>query len=498
VKKKEHEEKKRVGIWIRVSTEDQARGERPAHHEARAKMYADSRGWTVVTTYDLSGVSGKSVIEHPEAKRMMADVRRGEITGLIFSKLARLARNTRELLDFAEYFRETGADLISLHEMIDTSTPAGRLFYTMIAAMATWEREEIAERVSASVVIRAKLGKPLGGAAPFGYRWVDRKLVPDPKEAPVLRLLFELFAEHGRKKTAARILNERGFRTRSGAKFGDTTVTRLLSDPTSKGQHRLNYAKSLGDRMRWKLKPESEWSYVTVEAVVPPELWGRVNARIAEDKSRRKPPARRSTTLFAGHIFCHCGAKMYVPSNTPKYVCFTCRNKIPVVDVEQVFHAQLREFLVSAEDISRHLEAADDALREKAELLSALEKERAKLESEDEKLYRLYIEGEIGADAYGRRHRPIEERLLQIGDETPRLQGEVDFLKIRNLSSSEVVSEARDLHARWPDLDFESKRRIVETITDRITIGKENIDLTFSYAPAPLEVMAKGHRNLRG
>jgi len=105
---------KNVGIWIRVSTEDQARGESPEHHLARGKAYALARGWSVKEVYDLAGISGKTVAEQPEAKRMMADVKRGHITGLIFSKLARLARNTRELLDFSDYFRAHNADLVSL------------------------------------------------------------------------------------------------------------------------------------------------------------------------------------------------------------------------------------------------------------------------------------------------------------------------------------------------------------------------------------------------
>src|ERR1700694_3586417 len=121
--------KKRVGIWIRVSTEDQARGESPEHHERRARAYAESKDWAVREVYNLEAVSGKSVMGHPEAQRMLADIRSGHITGLIFSKLARLARNTRELLDFADIFRKHGADLISLHESIDTSTPPGRFFY---------------------------------------------------------------------------------------------------------------------------------------------------------------------------------------------------------------------------------------------------------------------------------------------------------------------------------------------------------------------------------
>jgi site-specific DNA recombinase len=72
---------------IRVSTEDQAQGESPQHHEERAREYARFNGWAVKEVYGLAGVSGKSVMEHPEAKRMLADVRRGHVTGLIFSKL---------------------------------------------------------------------------------------------------------------------------------------------------------------------------------------------------------------------------------------------------------------------------------------------------------------------------------------------------------------------------------------------------------------------------
>ncbi|MDP2652210.1 MAG: recombinase family protein [bacterium] len=487
---------KQVGIWIRVSTEDQATGDSPEHHERRARMYAESKGWDVVEVYHLEAMSGKSVMDYPQTKHMLQDIRGGKITGLIFSKLARLARNTRELLEFAEIFREQNADLISLQESIDTSTPAGRLFYTMIAAMAQWEREEIAERVAASVPIRAKMGKPLGGKAPFGYQWKDSKLIPDPSEAPVRKHINELYLEHKRKRTVARILNEAGYRTRTGTKFSDTTVHRLLRDPVAKGLRRANYTKSMGDGKNWVPKPESEWVLIPVEAIVSEDLWNRCNAILDEQQAKNKRPARRTVHLFSGLVYCACGQKMYVPSNSPKYTCSKCRSKIPLEDLEDLFQHQLKNFFLTSDEVTTYLNRANEAIKEKEDLLHTLQEEQRKVQQEMDRVYRLYIDEAITPKGFGSRYKPLEERLEQIGRQIPEVQAEIDFFRIQYLSSDQILTEARDLSSRWPDLTQAEKRTIVESITEKIAVGADEVAINLCYLPSRSEMVATEQHNL--
>ena len=487
---------KSVGIWIRVSTEDQARGESPQNHLARARAYAEAKGWTVKEVYDLAGVSGKGVKETDETKRMMADVKRGHITGLIFSKLARLSRNKRELEDFAEYFRTNNADMISLQENIDTSTPAGRMFYSMNAALAHWEREEIADRVQASVAIRAKLGKTLNGRAPYGYQWKDRKLIPHPEEAPVRRKAYELFLEYKRKGTVAKLMNAAGYRTRDKRVWRDTQITRILVETSAKGIYFFNRVKKHG---HWKnvVKPESEWGKVECDPIVPPTLWEQVNTIIEEQFKTWKQPGKLPVYPFSRVAFCACGGKMYVRSNSPKYVCRKCNNKIPIVDLEGIFRDELKAFFGNTAAVTGHLTTANQNLAVKAELLSAHEREIQKVRDEMTRTHRLYLDGSITSQGFGEFYKPAEERLNALTAELPKLQAQVDLLKVNTLSAEEVVSEAQTLYGGWPKLDNDNKRKIVESIVEKMVIGDGEIDITFSSLPSS-EEMTKTQQQLVG
>lgn len=474
---------KRVGIWIRVSTEDQAQGDSPQHHEHRARAYAELKDWAVIEVYHLEAVSGKAVINHAEAQRMLTDVRRGHISGLIFSKLARLARNTRELLEFADIFQKYGADLTSLDESIDTSTPVGRFFYTLIAAMAEWERGEIASRVRASVPIRAQLGKPLGGEAPFGYRWENKELVLDPDEAPVRRLVHELFVEHRRKHTVARILNTQGYRTRHG-QFTDTSIDRMLRDPIAKGMRRTNYTQSLGDKKHWKVKAQEEWVFVPAPRIISDELWNTCNQILDEMTQRHGKVRRKGVHLFSGIVACECGANMYMRTRSPKYVCPKCNNKISPDDLEAIFHGQLERFLFSDIEIERHLEKEKEQVLEKEALLASLQRELQAVKQKVARLLDLYQGGDLPKETFREHFAPLEEKERQVEQSILSLTSQIDALKMQSLGGSQVLYDARNLHRQWGSFTLAEKRRIIETITTSVIVGKEDIEINLSYIPS--------------
>lgn len=156
--------RKAVGIWIRVSTEDQAHGESPLPHETRARLYAEAKGWTIKEIYDLSGVRGKSVMAHPEAERMLADIRSRHITGLIFFEARPVGPEYQRTFGVLRYFprAQRRSDLAPGGDRYDLARRPPLLHHDRGNGPMGAGGDC---RAGSSVPIRAKLGKNLGGQA---------------------------------------------------------------------------------------------------------------------------------------------------------------------------------------------------------------------------------------------------------------------------------------------------------------------------------------------
>lgn len=479
--------KKPVGIWIRVSTEDQANGESPEHHEASARRHAERHGLEVKEVYNLAGQSGKAVVQHAEARRMMKDIERGHIAGLVFSKLARLSRNIRELDDFAKFFDKHDAGMFSIAEAIDTSSAGGRMFFHLLGVFAQWEREEIVERVNASVLTRAKLGKSINGNAPYGYEWKDRKLVVVPAEAAIRREAYELFLQCRRKGQVARTLNARGYRTVNGKLWRETSIVRILAESSAKGIYVFNTERHTGS-WRSEPKPESEWGRVECEPIVSAELWEQVNQVIKEQMKAWKRVGKPPVHLFSGLAECQCGHKMYVRAKYPKYFCRHCSNKFPIDKLEKTVLAGLKSFFGQPEQVARHLHNADRNLAEKSALLDTHRREMQKVRDEMQQTQQLYFQHQISGEGFKDMYAPLEQRKKQLEVELPELEAEVGQLRARKLSADDVVLESDFLHRRWPDMDAAEKRKVVEAVIQKIIVQGDRIHIEYSKTPTSVEL----------
>jgi DNA invertase Pin-like site-specific DNA recombinase len=149
----------RVAIYARVSTANN--GQDPAMQTRELKEYLTRRGWEFAGEYVDVGVSGTKE-KRPELDRLMADAHRRRFDVVAVWKFDRFARSVSHLLRALETFRALGIEFVSLSEQIDTSTPMGKMVFTILGSVAELERSMIVERVKAGLRNARAKGKRLG------------------------------------------------------------------------------------------------------------------------------------------------------------------------------------------------------------------------------------------------------------------------------------------------------------------------------------------------
>jgi DNA invertase Pin-like site-specific DNA recombinase len=149
----------RAAIYARVSTSNN--GQDPTMQTRELEEYCQRRGWEVAGCYVDNGISG-SKESRPELDRLIADAHRRRFDAVAVWKFDRFARSVSHLLRALEMFKALGIDFVSLSEQVDTSTPTGKMVFTVLGAVAELERSLIAERVRAGIRNARAKGKTLG------------------------------------------------------------------------------------------------------------------------------------------------------------------------------------------------------------------------------------------------------------------------------------------------------------------------------------------------
>jgi len=220
----------RAAIYSRVSTEDQAKeGFSIAAQLKRLNAYCKARGWSVAGEYIDDGHSGREV-KRPAYQRMMGDKDMWDV--LVVLKMDRIHRNSRNFAVMMDNLRDWGNEFNSMQESFDTTTAIGRFVMDTIQRIAQLESEQIGERVKMGMTQKAKKGIGyLGFGEPYGYEYLDKKLLIREDESAVVREIFTTYLVGASIRDIVDGLNYRNIPAKKGGSWTKEAISNILKNP---------------------------------------------------------------------------------------------------------------------------------------------------------------------------------------------------------------------------------------------------------------------------
>lgn len=218
------------------------------NQEEACKAYILSQafnGWEYYKTYSDGGISG-GTMERPGLKTLLNDIRACKVQVVVVYKVDRLSRSIIDFHKMMQEFDKYGCNFVSITQSFDTSNSMGKLTLNMLLSFAQFEREVSAERVRDKIAASKAKGLWMGGTPPLGYDLKDKQLIPNPKEAELVNLIFNKYLELENMLAVAEWLNQNGYYTkcwmprgshlRGGKAFQKSSIQRILTNPVYIGK----------------------------------------------------------------------------------------------------------------------------------------------------------------------------------------------------------------------------------------------------------------------
>ncbi|MCL2030351.1 MAG: recombinase family protein [Oscillospiraceae bacterium] len=289
----------KAACYVRVSTENQLDNYSIEEQTRRLEAYCASKGWAVSGVYADGGYSGGNT-ERPALRKMLGDIRGGQVDIVLVHKLDRLSRSQKDTLTLIEDgFLRRGVEFVSVSENFDTSTGFGRAMIGMLSVFAQLEKEQITERLTMGRVGRGRAGLYHGGpVSPTGYTYAGGRLVVDEYKAAQVREVFGLFLSGHGVSAIRRRMDER-----YGGWSSHSLVSGILRNTVYIGKVKFNQVQYDGVH----------------EAIVDPAVFRQAQALLRG--GRPKAPLR-SGCLLTGLVRCaRCGARY--SANHGYYKCYS-------------------------------------------------------------------------------------------------------------------------------------------------------------------------------
>ena len=465
------EVKKVCGLYMRVSTEDQAReGFSLPEQKERLEAYCKFKGFVIKDYYTDAGISAKTGNYRPEFERLKEDIKSKKINTIIALKQDRITRSIFDWEELMRFLEENDAYLDCVNDDINTTNANGKMVSRILMSVSQQEIERTSERTKVGLAGAIKQGH-IPHQAPLGYKHENKKLVIDHLTKDVVIRIFELYHKGMSYQKISTLFNKEQVLGKTN--WRDSSIVAILENEIYKG-----------DFVHGKRTKHPTYYENVVEPIVSKEMWEECQV---QKKKNSKSYQRTLTYLFLQKLRCPKCNRILGGKATQKkngniyyyYYCHDCKINFKESLVEEYFNDFVNELVEYDSVVNQFflpmIKQKFDEPQE--ELKKDINKQKDKLE----RIKRAYINGVFNLEEYNDERKLVESPLEKLQNEldeatscetlnfTPQdilLKRDIDYI-----NKVKLEKEYKERTKTWKDYTREEKSELIMKYVDDIKLG---------------------------
>ena len=466
-----NEEKKKCGLYMRVSTEDQAReGFSLPEQKERLEAFCKFKGYEIVDYYEDAGISAKTGNHRPEFERLKNDIKAKKINTIVALKLDRITRSIYDWENLMTFLDENNAYLDCVNDEINTTSANGKMISRLLMSVSQNEIERTSERTKVGMAGAIKNGH-IPHKAPLGYKHEDRKLVIDYSTKDIVVRIFELYYNGLSYKKISNLFNEEKVLGRDN--WRDSTIVTILENEIYKG-----------DFVHGKRTNHPTYYEDVVEPIISKEMWEDCQV---QKKKNSKSYQRTLIYLYLQKLKCpKCGRILGGKATTKKngksyfyYYCNDCKIEFKEKIINDYFNQFIAELIEYDEVVNQFfLPMIKQKFDEPKE---QLEKEINNQRNKLERIKKAYINGVFELKEYNEEKKIVEKAIAELEAKldttdsveelrfTPKdilLKRDIDFINKIKLDEEYQVRTRT-----WKDYTREEQAELIMKYVDDIELS---------------------------
>ena len=472
------ENKKIAGIYIRVSTEDQAReGFSLGEQEEKLKDLCKYKEYEVFKVYCDAGISAKDMEHRPKFQEMLEDIKKGKINYIVAYKLDRVTRSVRDLEELIGMLEKYNCYLVCDRDDVNTSTANGRFFVRMLTVLSQLEIEIVSERTKFGLNGAIKCGH-LPGIVPLGYKKDgNKKTIIDETTKDVIKRVFDLYLQGKSYQQISNIFNEEKVLNKV---WYDTHFEKIINNKIYMGDY-VQYK-----RIHKKVQKEPITYMNVVDPIIPRYIWEE--CQLQKEKNQRTYTRDRVYTFFQKVKCPHCGSIMKCKGSGGKkkkymyYNCEKCHENIREDYVEQKCLELILELVRFDNEYKKYFLPLF-ADKENVVKEDTIDKDIKNLEKQKQRIKKAYMSGVVELKDFEEDLKAINEKLEILN---AKKEEKIKLGKIKEFSLEKILvnrdtekllfSETKDNEFNlfeWNIKTKEEKQEFISRYIESITFVKD-------------------------